>query len=348
MSNEDFEKQLIEWRHYFHMYPETAFEETNTSDVMIKGDTRSYASEVQKLLEERMQIISERICKVNGAECKFEYTHEFSPTVNSAKCVDIAVRAARNVVGENNVDGNCEQWMAPEDFGTFLQKIPGCLIFIGNGNDSDGNGGSFPNGFKMFILSFTAVAFVFYGVELVGITAAETENPKKPIPTAINSIFWRVLIFYIGALFVMLSLYPWSEIGVNGSPFVLVFAKVGIPAAASVINFAVLTAAFSSMNSDLYVSRRIIYSMALESNAPKLFSKISKCGSPYVGVLISCGLTTIAVILNYYVPDKVFEYIMSISTFAVLICWATIICTQIKRCTLLGHVSYKNIFRREK
>lgn len=110
------------------------------TNVVIKGDTRSYTPEVQKLLEERMQIISEGICKMNGAECQFEYTHEFAPTVNSAKCVDIAVKAAQNVVGENNVDGNCGQWMASEDFGTFLQEIPGCLVFIGNGDDSDGVG----------------------------------------------------------------------------------------------------------------------------------------------------------------------------------------------------------------
>jgi hippurate hydrolase len=110
------------------------------TNVVIKGDTRSYTPEVSKLIEERMQMISEGTCKMNGAECQFEYTHEFAPTVNSAKCVDIAVRAARNVVGENNVDGNCQQWMASEDFGAFLQKIPGCLVFIGNGDDSEGIG----------------------------------------------------------------------------------------------------------------------------------------------------------------------------------------------------------------
>lgn len=110
------------------------------SNVVIKGDTRSYLPEVQKLLEERMRTISEGICKINGAECQFEYTHEFSSTVNREECVDMAVRAAGNVVGENMVDGNCLPWMASEDFGAFLQKIPGCFVFIGNGEDSDGVG----------------------------------------------------------------------------------------------------------------------------------------------------------------------------------------------------------------
>ncbi|MGG1400085.1 M20 aminoacylase family protein [Bacillus salipaludis] len=107
------------------------------TNVEIKGDTRSYTTEVSKLLEDRMRTISEGICKINGAECQFEYTHEFAPTVNWAECVDIAVRAAQNVVGENKVDGNCQQWMASEDFGAFLQKIPGCFVFIGNGDESD-------------------------------------------------------------------------------------------------------------------------------------------------------------------------------------------------------------------
>ncbi|RWR15262.1 M20 aminoacylase family protein [Siminovitchia fortis] len=110
------------------------------TNVVIKGDTRSYTPEVQKLLEERMRTISEGICKINGAECQFEYTHEFAPTVNWAECVDNAVRAAHNVVGENKVDGNCQPWMASEDFGAFLQKVPGCFVFIGNGDDSDGVG----------------------------------------------------------------------------------------------------------------------------------------------------------------------------------------------------------------
>nr|WP_304217076.1 M20 aminoacylase family protein [Fredinandcohnia onubensis] len=110
------------------------------TNVVIKGDTRSYTPEVQKILEERMRTISEGICNINGAECQFEYTHEFAPTVNWEECVEIAVQAAKNVVGEKNVDGNCQPWMASEDFGAFLEKVPGCFVFIGNGDDSDGIG----------------------------------------------------------------------------------------------------------------------------------------------------------------------------------------------------------------
>lgn len=110
------------------------------TNVVIKGDTRSYTQEVQELLEERMRTISEGICKINGAECQFEYTHEFVPTVNWEECNEIAVQAAKNVVGEKNVDGNCQPWMVSEDFGAFLEMVPGCFVFIGNGDGSDGIG----------------------------------------------------------------------------------------------------------------------------------------------------------------------------------------------------------------
>ena len=108
--------------------------------VEIKGDTRSYSPEVQQMLEDRMRTICESLCAMHGAQCEFSYTHEFAPTVNWAECVDVAVRAATNVVGEENVDSNVQQMMISEDFGAFLQKIPGCFVFLGNGDDSDGKG----------------------------------------------------------------------------------------------------------------------------------------------------------------------------------------------------------------
>lgn len=212
------------------------------------------------------------------------------------------------------------------------------MIFLGvaNGGHAIGlsnlwsNGGFFPNGIKGFLLSFILVTFAFGGVELIGSTAGEAEDPKKSIPKSINSVFWRILIFYIGSMIVMLSLYKWNEIGVDGSPFVFIFDKVGIPYAASIINFVVITAALSSMNSCLYVNGRILYSLSLNNNAPKAFSKISKSGIPYVGILFTTLVVACVVILNYIVPGQVFTYISSIATLAVLTAWATILLTQLK------------------
>jgi amidohydrolase len=111
------------------------------SNVIIKGDTRSYSREVQTLLETRMREISEGICRMHGAQCEFEYTHEFAPTINSAEYVELAVNAARNIAGADAVDANVQPMMISEDFGAFLQAVPGNFIFIGNG-DTPGHGGT--------------------------------------------------------------------------------------------------------------------------------------------------------------------------------------------------------------
>ena len=108
--------------------------------IEIKGDTRSYAPETQRMIEERMRSICEHICAMNGAECEFVYTHEFAPTVNWEACVNTALQAANNTVSAENVDGNVQQMMISEDFGTFLQKIPGCFVFLGNGTEEEGIG----------------------------------------------------------------------------------------------------------------------------------------------------------------------------------------------------------------
>lgn len=108
--------------------------------VVITGDTRSYSPDVQKMLEERMRKICEGICHMHDAECEFSYTHEFSPTVNHEKCVQTAVLAARNIVGDSKVDANVPAMMASEDFGAFIEKVPGCFAFIGNGVEADGKG----------------------------------------------------------------------------------------------------------------------------------------------------------------------------------------------------------------
>jgi len=136
------------------------------------------------------------------------------------------------------------------------------IIFFGVGNHGGAigfdnlwaHGGFMPNGFHGILMSLVLVMFSFGGVELVGISAGEAKNPSKSIPSAINNIVWRILIFYIGALGVMMVIYPWNEVGSEGSPFVQIFDYVGIPAAAHIINFVVITAAMSAFNSGLYGS----------------------------------------------------------------------------------------------
>ncbi|MFJ8261078.1 amino acid permease [Rummeliibacillus sp. NPDC094406] len=212
------------------------------------------------------------------------------------------------------------------------------IIFLGIGNGGQpigfdnlwAHGGFMPNGINGIIMSLVLVMFSFGGVELVGITAGEAKNPQHSIPSAINNVIWRILIFYIGALGVMMILYPWNQIGTNGSPFVLIFDKVGIPGAADVINFVVITAALSAFNSGLFASGRMLYNLSLQNNGPKYFGKLSKNGSPIRGILFSSLFLLVAVFLNYIVPEKVFLYISSVATVAVITSWTIILITQLK------------------
>jgi D-serine/D-alanine/glycine transporter len=187
------------------------------------------------------------------------------------------------------------------------------------------NGGWFPNGVSGFILSFQMVVFAFTGIELVGLTAGETENPEYVIPKAINNIPIRIIIFYIGALIVIMSIYPWNSINPDKSPFVQVFSAVGIAAAASIVNFVVLTSAASACNSGIFSTSRMVYSLAKEDNAPNSMKKLTSHQVPYNATLFSATVILISVILNYIMPEGVFVLITSISTFCFIFIWAIIV-----------------------
>ncbi|KAF1677674.1 amino acid permease [Bacillus mexicanus] len=189
------------------------------------------------------------------------------------------------------------------------------------------HGGMFPNGIHGFILSFQMVVFAFVGIELVGLTAGETENPEKVIPKAINNIPVRVLLFYIGALLVIMSIYPWNVINPNESPFVQVFVAVGIVGAASIINFVVLTSAASACNSAVFSTSRMVYSLAKDHNAPESMAKLTPRKVPRNALFFSAIVILIGVTLNYIMPEGVFTLITSISTVCFIYIWGiTVIC----------------------
>ncbi|MFJ7667563.1 amino acid permease [Lysinibacillus sp. NPDC097195] len=210
------------------------------------------------------------------------------------------------------------------------------LFGVGNHGEAIGfdnlwaHGGFMPNGFHGILMSLVLVMFSFGGVELVGISAGEAKNPSKSIPAAVNNIVWRILIFYIGALGVMMVIYPWNEVGSEGSPFVQIFDYVGIPAAAHIINFVVITAAMSAFNSGLYGSGRMLHNLSVQKDGPKYFQTVSKNGSPQRGILFSAAVLLIAVVLNYIVPEKVFIYISAVATVAVITSWMIILLAQLQ------------------
>lgn len=192
--------------------------------------------------------------------------------------------------------------------------------------------GMFPNGINGFILSFQMVVFAFVGIELVGLTAGETENPEKVIPKAINSIPIRILIFYIGALIIIMGVYPWNAISPAESPFVQVFVAVGIAAAAGIVNFVVLTSAASACNSGIFSTSRMLFSLAKDKNAPVSMAKLNIRKVPTNALFFSTVVILISVVLNYIMPEGVFTLITSISTVCFIFIWGI---------TVISHLKYR-------
>lgn len=192
------------------------------------------------------------------------------------------------------------------------------------------NGGWFPNGITGFILSFQMVVFAFTGIELVGITAGETKNPSTVIPQAINHIPIRIIIFYIGALAIIMSIYPWTVVSPDQSPFVQVFAAVGVAAAAGIVNFVVLTAAASACNSGIFSTSRMVYSLSKEDNAPKSMQTLTSHQIPANATVFSVAVILVSVILNYIMPKGVFVLITSISTICFIYIWAIMVICHMK------------------
>lgn len=197
--------------------------------------------------------------------------------------------------------GELEFWFASIKVITILLMIVAGLgiIFFGLGNDGNpvgfsnlwANGGFFTNGFTGFFFALSIVFASYIGVELIGVTAGETKDPEKNITKAINGVVWRILIFYVGSIFIIVTVYPWNELSDLGSPFVATFAKVGVTIAAGIINFVVITAALSGCNSGIFSASRMIYALAEKGQVPSFFLKVNKRGIPFYTVFaISIGI----------------------------------------------------------
>ncbi|WP_254262943.1 amino acid permease, partial [Klebsiella variicola] len=148
------------------------------------------------------------------------------------------------------------------------------------------HGGFAPHGWQGIIASLGIVMFAFGGVEIIGVTAAEAQNPKKVIPQAINTIPLRIILFYVCTLAVLMAIFPWNSFGEQGSPFVLIFDGLGIPAAATVLNIIVISASISAINSDIFGAGRMMYGMSKEGLAPKCFQRIASNGVPWMTVVV--------------------------------------------------------------
>ncbi|MFN0257337.1 amino acid permease [Pedobacter ureilyticus] len=214
------------------------------------------------------------------------------------------------------------------------------------------DGGFFPKGwlsgngsggYEGLLAAMALIMFSFGGLELVGITAAEAENPEKNIPKATNQVIYRILIFYVGALIILFSLSPWKSITDGSSPFVMVFERLNgfqldifgqninfTKLIANVLNVIVLTAALSVYNSSVYSNSRMLYGLAQQGNAPKLLSKLNKNYVPVMAILVSALFAAVCIVINKLIPEQALSILMSLVVSALVINWLMISYTHIK------------------
>jgi aromatic amino acid transport protein AroP len=186
------------------------------------------------------------------------------------------------------------------------------------------HGGFFPNGVQGLVMAMAVIMFSFGGLELIGITAAEADDPARSIPRATNQALYRVLIFYVGALFILLSLFPWQKVVSGGSPFVLIFAALNSNAVATALNIVVLTAALSVYNSGVYANTRMLYGLAAQGNAPRALLKLTRSGVPLAALGVSAVATGACIAVNYFLPAEAFGLMMGLAVSGLIINWATI------------------------
>lgn len=235
--------------------------------------------------------------------------------------------------------GEFEYWFSlikVVSIGLFL-ILGGAIIFgFFPGIESPGtsnlihHGGFFPNGISAIFLGITLVMFSFMGSEIVATAAGETPDPEKAITVATNSVIYRILIFYLGSILVLVTILPWDSQDLLKSPFVSVLEMVNIPAAAQIMNFIVLTAVLSCLNSGLYTSSRMLLTMAQNGDAPRMFLKINKKGVPVQAILGCTVISYISVAFNYLSPDKIFLFLVNASGGVALLVYLVIAFSQLR------------------
>src|SRR5579872_7506623 len=187
------------------------------------------------------------------------------------------------------------------------------------------HGGLLPHGILGVLLTMQIVMFAYNGVELIGVTAGEARDPEVVLPRATNGIIARILIFYIGALAVIMALVPWSSLSPVVSPFVFVFEQLGVPGAASIVNLVVITAASSSCNSGLFSTGRMLWSLAQRGQSPRAFATLSRQHVPAAGIHASAAVMLVGVVLNYIVPERVFTWVTSVALVGTFWTWGVIL-----------------------
>ncbi len=218
---------------------------------------------------------------------------------------------------------------------TIFLILGGALLFgvgfhrIGAANYTS-HGGFLPHGWSGVGLGIAMAMFSYLGLEVVAVTSGEAKDPERALPSALRWTLLRLGIFYIAGLALVVGIVPWTQVGLGESPFVRVFQTVGIPAAAGIMNFVVLTAALSSVNCNLYLTSRMIFSLARGSYAPSLFGRLSKRGTPVNALLVSsAGMALALVLQQWFQTTRVFTYMIGSAFFGGLFVWLMIFVTHL-------------------
>ncbi|MGW1895373.1 amino acid permease [Streptomyces sp. NPDC002004] len=265
------------------------------------------------------------------------YTHYWSMFTSIPQwmlaLVALAVVLAVNLISVK-IFGEMEFWFAIIKVATLVAFMLIGIFLLATQHDVGGHtpglnvitdhGGILPHGVMPVVLVMQGVIFAYAALELVGVAAGETAEPEKVVPRAVNSIMWRVGLFYVGSVVLLALLLPGSVYSADQSPFVTVLSKIGIPAAGDVMNLVVLTAAMSSLNSGLYSTGRILRSMATAGSAPKFTARMNRSQVPYGGILLTCAVCVLGVGLNYLMPSQAFEIVLNVASLGIISTWVII------------------------
>ncbi|MBU3063427.1 amino acid permease [Nocardia sp. NEAU-G5] len=233
------------------------------------------------------------------------------------------------------------------EFWFALIKVTAIVVFIGIGiaaiaglfpdrpapgtTNLLGRGGLFPKGYTVLLTAALTVFFSYFGTELVTIAAGEAKDPAREIRTSMRSVAGRILLFYVGSVFVIVTLLPWNSAQVTESPYAAVLNLLGIPGAKTIMNLIVLTAVLSCLNSGLYASSRMLYSLAQRGEGPRLLRRTNRAGVPVAGVLAASSAGFLAVVANYFLPTgTVFNFLLSSSGSIAVVVYLCICATQIR------------------
>ena len=242
--------------------------------------------------------------------------------------------------------GEMEFWFALIKIAAILSLVAAGIYLVATGfsNPDTGTkaslahlwsrpGGFFPNGINGFFAAFQIAFFAFLGIELVGTAAAETEDPYRNLPAAINRIPVRIIVFYLLALLVIMTVTPWDMVNPKISPFVNMFTLIGIPVAAGLINLVVLSSALSSANGGMFSTGRMLFGLARNNAAPRIFGELNTGGVPAPALLFSCMFLFASLILIYFQDSdvmKVFTIVTTISSIGFIFVWSMMLLAYIK------------------